>query len=95
MTASETIRIRVDPDFKEAVTRMYQRRGTTVSQAVRTFLAGELSASADATDAFDAIMASADAKAKASGLGEPTIGEINDYIARARANRAAQSLAAL
>ena len=93
MAATETLRIRVEPGFKESVTRMYQQRGTTVSQAVRSFLAGELAAHSSAADAFDAIMASADAKAASSGIGEPTIGEINDYIARVRAERADQSLA--
>lgn len=94
MTASDTLRIRVEPEFKRDVSRMYEQRGTTVSQAVRTFLAGELSAYRSSLDAFDAIMASADAKVAASGMREPSIEEINDYIARVRSERADASLAA-
>ena len=94
MTASETLRIRVEPGFKRDVTRMYEQRGTTVSAAVRTFLADELSSYTSALDAFDSIMASADAKVQAAGLREPTIDEINDYISRVRAERAGEALAA-
>ena len=94
MTASDTLRIRVEPEFKREVSRMYEQRGTTVSQAVRSFLASELSVYKSSVDAFDAIMASADRKVAASGLREPTIDEINDYIARVRTERAGASLAA-
>ena len=93
MTASDTIRVRVDSEFKARVTRMYRERGTTVSHAVRSFLADELAAYSTAADAFDAIMASADVKLEASGIGEPSINEINDYIANVRAERVEQSLA--
>ena len=94
MTASDMLRIRVNPDFKRDVTRMYEQRGTTVSAAVRSFLADELASYSSALGAFDSIMASVDAKAQASGLGEPTIGEINGYVARVRAERAGEALAA-
>lgn len=94
MAATDTLRIRIDSDFKARVTEMYKQRGTTVSQAVRSFLAGELAALSTAADAFDAIMASADAKAAASGLPEPSISDINDYIANVRAERAGQALSA-
>ena len=95
MKASDILRIRVEPDFKRRVTSMYEQRGTTVSQAVRTFLADELAAHAQAADEFNAIMAAADEKLAASGLGQPTIENINDYIAHVRAERADAALAAL
>lgn len=94
MAASETLRIRVEPGFKEEVTRMYEQRGTTVSAAVRAFLASELASYTAALDTFDSIMASADAKVQASGLREPTIEEINEYVSRIRAERSDDSLAA-
>lgn len=93
MSASDTIRIRVEPEFKSSVARMYAQRGTTLSAAVRAFLADELAAYSSALDAFDAIMESADAKAESSGLPEPSIDDINDYIARVRTERAGQALA--
>ena len=94
MTASDVLRIRVDPEFKESVSHMYEQRGTTVSQAVRSFLVEELAAYSSAVDAFDAIMASADAKVEASGMREPTIDELNDYVSRIRAERSGLALAA-
>lgn len=94
MTASDTLRIRVEPEFKKEITRMYEQRGTTVSAAVRAFLADELASYSSALDVFDSIMASADAKTEASGLREPTIDEIRDYIDRARAERSKDALAA-
>ena len=93
MSATDSIRIRLDPDFKDRVVSMYLRRGTTVSAAVRAFLAEELEAQGSAVDAFDAIMASADAKAQSSSLGEPSIDDIRSYVARVRAERAADALA--
>ena len=94
MTASDSIRVRVDPAFKESVTRMCAQRGTTVSAAVRSFLADELAAYSSASDALEAIFDSADRKLEASGLPEPTVDDINGYIADIRAERVSQSLAA-
>ena len=92
MSATDSIRIRVEPEFKDRVSRMYAQRGTTVSAAVRAFLTDELTSYSSAVDAFDAIMASADAKAESSGLSEPTIDDINEYIARIRSERSEQAL---
>ena len=94
MAATESIRIRVEPEFKERVTEMYAQRGTSVSAAVRRFLTDELAEYSSALSAFDAIMDSADRKIEASGLAEPSIDDINAYVARIRAERADQSLAA-
>ena len=93
MTAAEVLRIRVEPEFKDKVVRMYQQRGTTVSHEVRAFLARELAANTSAVSVFDSIMASADEKVQASGYNEPTIDDINDYIARVRAERVDDALA--
>ena len=93
MAATDSIRVRVDPGFKDEVVRMYAQRGTTVSQAIRSFLADELASHNNALAAFDAIMASADAKVAASGMPEPTIEEIDEYIGAIRKERAEQALA--
>ena len=92
MAHDEVIRIRIDAEDKQDLTEMYAQRGSTISQAVRTFLKGELQAYRSAVDVFDAIMASADQKIAASSLPEPSIDEINDFVARIRAERAQQAV---
>lgn len=92
MAQDEVIRIRIDADDKRDLSQMYAQRGTTISQAVRTFLKGELQAYRSAVDAFDAIMASADTKLEASSLPEPTIDEINDFVSRIRSERSQQAV---
>lgn len=92
MAQDEVIRIRIDAQDKVDLAQMYAQQGTTISQAVRTFLKGELQAHRSAVDAFDAIMASADTKLAATGLSEPTIEEINAFVSSIRAERAQQAV---
>lgn len=91
MAATETIRVRVDSQLKRDAARLFAQHGTTVSQAVRGFLIEELAGQASALDEFDAIMASADSAAEASGLPEPTIDDINCYLEAVRGQRAREA----
>ena len=92
MAATETIRIRIDPEVKNSLTHMYARRGTTISQAVRTFLYEELENERTALDRFDAIMTAADAKMESAGEPEVSIDDIVTYIDSVRDERRAGSL---
>lgn len=91
MAATEILRIRVEPEVKEALTKLYKAQGTTVSQAVRGFLSDELAKQSSALDRFDAIMASADEKTKSSGQSEPVIDDIVAYIEKVRCERQADA----
>ena len=92
MATDDVIRIRIDAEDKKGLTEMYARRGTTISQAVRTFLKGELQTYQSASDAFDAIMVSADQKLAAASLPEPSIEEINEFVSKIRSERAKQAV---
>jgi antitoxin component of RelBE/YafQ-DinJ toxin-antitoxin module len=90
---SETIRIRIEPNKKAALTAIYAAQGTTISAAARAFLDAELAAHQNPLDAFDAIMASADAKLDAYGAPEPTVDDIVNFVDAARQNHAAGAVA--
>lgn len=92
MPATETIRVRIEPDVKNSLTQLYKARGTTISQEVRTFLYEELAQNASALDRFDAIMASADAKLESAGEREVSIDDVVAYVDRVREERHAEAL---
>lgn len=87
MAASETIRVRIDPETKKALTKLYEAKGTTVSQAIRSFLAEELKETTSVVERFDALMASAHEKIDALDKPAPTLDEINTYIDKVRTER--------
>ncbi|MDR1087949.1 MAG: hypothetical protein LBL23_01540 [Coriobacteriales bacterium] len=89
VSASDTIRIRVEPEMKSEVLAHFARKGTTVSQAVRGFLSEELQIPQSRADRLDALAASAEQKLSASGLAEPTMSEILDYVEEVRQERKA------
>jgi len=90
---TETIRIRIEPQKKAALTRMYEQRGTNLSQVVRSFLDDELASQSDPLSRFDAIMSSADKKLDAYGAPEPTVEDIVSYVESVRAARSADTAA--
>ncbi len=90
---TETIRIRIEPEKKAALTRLYQSRGMHISQAVRDFLDDELEAMGNPLDRFDAIMASVDERLKAYDGPEPTIDDIVAYVEKVRSARVCDSVA--
>ena len=85
---TETIRVRIEPEKKATLTRLYKRRGISISQAVRQFFDSELETASDPLDRFDAIMASADKKLDAYAAPEPTVDDIVNYVESIRADRA-------
>lgn len=87
-TMTETIRIRIEPEKKAALTRLYKQRGTNISQAARDFFDEQLEDMADPLDRFTAIMASVDAKLDAYDAPEPTVDDIVKYVESVRAKRA-------
>lgn len=87
MAATETIRVRIDPETKELLTQLYKAKGITISQAIRGFLAEELKKEVSSLDRFDAIMASANHKIASTGEPTPTIDDINAYIDHIRTER--------
>ncbi len=94
MAATEVIRVRVKPEDKARLTRLYAMRGTTLSQAVRTFLLSELDAEANALETLDRIADSAERKIEASGLPDPSVDDIVAYVEAAREKRMADALVA-
>lgn len=84
---SETIRIRIEPEKKIALTKLYEERGTSLSGAVREFLDQELESQAQVLDRFDTLMGSADRKREAYGAPEPSIEDIVAYVERVREER--------
>ncbi|MDR1713441.1 MAG: type II toxin-antitoxin system RelB/DinJ family antitoxin [Coriobacteriales bacterium] len=87
MEATDVIRLRVDPKTKSEFTEKCAERGTTVSQALRELINRELADGASPAERFQAIMESARLKVESSGIEEPTIDEINEYIAAVRQER--------
>lgn len=83
----DMIRVRIDGRKKAALSRMYEAKGTTVSEEVRRFLDDQLLAESDVLDRFDAVMASADEQLEKYAAPEPTIDDIVSYVDRARAQR--------
>lgn len=92
MAATDVIRVRIDPQEKELLTRLYAARGTTISHEVRTFLRAELEYSSDPLAALDGIAASARRKALASATPEPSVQDIVAYIDRIREERVREAL---
>ena len=88
---TDSIRIRIEPQKKAALTRLYESRGTNVSQVVREFLDAELESSLDPLDRLDAIFASADEKLAAYNGPEPTVEDVTAYVDKIRAARARDS----
>ncbi len=89
----ETIRIRIEPEKKAALNRLYKKRGTTISQAARQFFDEELKNTSDPLERFDAIMESTAKKRDAYNAPEPTIDDIVEYVERIRKERAGDSFA--
>lgn len=86
-TLKETIRIRIEPEKKEALNRLYKKRGTTISQATRKFFDDELKNTLDPLERFDAIMKSAEKKRAAYNAPEPTVDDIVKYVEKVREER--------
>ena len=91
MAASEVIRVRIEPEVKESLSKMYAARGTTISQSVRSFLYGELEREATAPDRFDAIMAAADARLESSGEPDVSLEDIVAFVDGVRDERRASA----
>lgn len=92
-TMTETIRIRIEPSKKAALSRLFEQRGTSISQATREFFDSELETAANPLDRLDAIMSSADAKLNAYEAPEPTIDDIVSFVESARAERSKDTAA--
>lgn len=97
MAQTETIRVRVDPELKSDLSAWYRQRGTTMSQAIRTFLFDELQRSRNAeapsaTRRFERIMETADSALAASGEPPLTTQDIVDFVEAVRSERAAREL---
>ena len=90
---TDSIRVRIEPEKKAALTRLYEARNTNISQEVRSFLDRELEATSDPLSRLDAIMESVDAKLEAYGAPEPTIQDIVAYVERVRVQRAKDAAA--
>lgn len=86
-TMTDTIRIRIEPEKKEALSTLYKKRGTNISQAVRRFFDSELEVMSDPLDRFDAIMSSANKKLDAYDAPEPTVEDIVSYVEDIRRKR--------
>ncbi|MCL2806787.1 MAG: hypothetical protein FWD27_01275 [Coriobacteriia bacterium] len=87
MKATDTIRIRIEPTLKQKLQSRCDDRGITLSHLIRDFLTTEANRPVTAAERFDAIMASAASKTGTTGLNEPTIDDINDYIDSIREQR--------
>ena len=92
MAATDMIRVRISPEDKERLTRMYAARGTTISHEVRAFLLSELEKNQDPLAVLDGIAASARRKVQASGLPEPSVDDIVAYVERIRDERQGDGL---
>lgn len=82
----DMIRIRIDGEKKAQLNRVYDAKGTTLSEEVRKFLDEQLLAESDALDRFDALMGSVDEQLDAYGAPEPTVEDIVAYVDELRAN---------
>ena len=87
MKATDTIRIRIEPALKRKLQKRCDESGITLSQLIRDFLTKEADRPVTTAQRFDAIMSSAQAKTGATGLPEPSIDDINSYIALIREER--------
>jgi antitoxin component of RelBE/YafQ-DinJ toxin-antitoxin module len=87
MPATDTIRIRIEPQLKHGLQERCEQQGTTLSQVIRDFLKAEAARPVTALERFDAIMQGAEQKNASSGVREPDIDEINRYIEDVRAQR--------
>ena len=83
----DMIRIRIDSKKKAALNRVYDAKGTTLSEEVRKFLDDQLLAESDALDRFDALMDAVDEQLDAYGAPEPTVADLVSYVDRIRAQR--------
>lgn len=83
----DVIRVRIESEKKTALNRVFESKGTTISEEVRRFLDEQLLAESDALDRFDAIMASADERIDAYGAPEPTVDDIVSFVDRIREQR--------
>lgn len=84
---TDTIRVRIEPEKKALLTKLYEERGTNLSQAIRDFLDKEIESQSNPLDRFNAIMTSADKKREAYGAPEPTVQDIVDYVGKVRESR--------
>lgn len=90
---TDSIRIRIEPSKKIALTKMYQLQGKSISSAVRGFLDSELAMKGNPLDEFDAIINQVDEKLHAYGGPEPTVDDIVAYVERIREARAQDMVA--
>ena len=75
------------PQKKALLTKLYEERGTNLSQAIRDFLDKEIESQSNSLDRFNVIMTSADKKREAYGAPEPTVQDIVDYVGKVRESR--------
>ena len=83
----DMIRIRIDGEKKAALNKVYDAKGTTLSEEVRKFLDEQLLAESDPLERFDALMDSVDEQLDAYGAPEPTVEDIVSYVEEVRAQR--------
>lgn len=83
----DMIRVRISSEKKSALNKIYDAKGTTLSEEVRKFLDEQLLAESDALERFDALMDSVDEKLEAYGAPEPTLDDIVSYVDGIRAQR--------
>jgi antitoxin component of RelBE/YafQ-DinJ toxin-antitoxin module len=88
MSATDIIRVRLEPELKAAFIKYCEQKGVTVSQALRDFVQQETT-STSIVDRFDALLLKASKTNVSSGLRAPTIEGINAYIAKIRQDRLA------
>lgn len=83
----DMIRVRIAGEKKAALNKIYDAKGTTLSEEVRKFLDEQLLAESDVLDRFDALMDSVDEQLDAYGAPEPTVEDIVSFVDGIRAQR--------
>lgn len=89
----DMIRVRIESEKKAALNRIYDAKGTTLSEEVRNFLDEQLLAESDVLGRFDALMDNVDERIDAYDAPEPTLEDIVSYVEGIRAQRAQDAAA--
>lgn len=84
---SEVMRVVLPPQLKAQFQEKCNRQGQKMSERMRQLVVQDLAQSESPADKLDRILASAEVKNKAAGLPEPTIEDIDEFIAAVRAER--------
>jgi len=86
-TSGEVMRVVLSPALKSQFQDKCTRNGQKMSERMRQLIVQDLAQEKTPADKLTEILASADRKKKASGLVEPTINEIDAFIAAVRDDR--------